>query len=516
MIAARLMYPLWPDKKLKTISRIYGYSYKNLAMIENPTTLLEYCGKDTVAANEILIELTNEIESHNLTPIFNMYCQFQLAFFALEIAGMKLDIPFLEKEEKKYNKALVKLLPLVPDPRMATNDTVLREWLQSHYAHKDLDKLPKSRKSQKSQISSQHLALLPKSSEAVQQTLDNIGKLRTLSKYKTLYIDRPLKFASSNEAGFLFPSYKLLVPRTHRRSTEPAIQNWPGESRQAIISRFVDGCIISADFKNLEARLFAWQAGCQKLLQDLIEGGYVKVASSCLGITIKDKKDPRYRQVKSTVLAVTYNMSPGLFAWREYVESGGKKRITKKEAEQAYELFFNTYPEIYSDIHTRKEYGWKEGAAYSSVDAPIPLAIITPSLLPDDAKWTAVYRKKVENAAVNFPTQQLASYVTGCALLDLQEILVAECGGWGNYLQELTHTIQFGHSYQGKGKLNGFPIIECHDELVNDVRGSFSQPYSELLRTTMTQGKSLLKLCPTLDTSILDVEIDVHSHWRKS
>lgn len=522
LIGIRFVDPLLPLKGLKKVGPMEGYVYPDLSEIEDPATLLDYCGKDTYTCHNLADRYEERARHSNSLHALEMYYNLAQAFMVVELAGLKMDVPQLRRESEELAQKLAMLTKRIPDPEMITNDNLFRDWLESQYPPEQIALLPTSRKSKKAQVGKKYLRLLRPQTE----TLAALGEAKDADYYKTLFVDGPLK--AVNEAGFYFPSYKLLVARTQRRSSEPNIQNWPNKevckechtncikhgqfnARRAVVSRFPGGRIVSLDYCNLEARIFAWQAGCADFLNALREGGYIRVAEQCLGIKIESKKDPRYKQVKSTVLAVTYNMKPSLFAFREYVEAkGDAPRMTTKEAERHYAVLFNRYPELYDEMERRREHAWRTHTAFSSVGAPVALPIIPDDLLPNDPKWIENYRKKVENWAINYPTQSCAGYVTGCALYDLVCVLVEEMGGWGPLMAAIHATTQ---RKAPQTKLPFCPIIEVHDSLVSDAKQKEVKRCEEIMHHVMVAGKSLRKVCPDFDFSLLDTESKVAERW---
>ncbi len=508
LIGARFLFPLYPEKKLDFLAKLDGYVYRDVHGEGSPESNLDGCGKSAYTTHQLCDTYNRIAKERGQLIHLQTYYKIAQAFIALEVAGLKVDTALLQEEQSDATQRLIELSGLVPDAAMDTNDGVLRQWLALHYTPEQLKILPVSRKSGKTAISKKHLGLL----QPQRPEFEPIIEYRELHRYKTVFLDNVLKAVSPR--GFIFPSYKLLVARTQRRSSTPNIQNWPDKARRNVISRFLDGQIVTRDFANLEARIFAWQAGCDDFLNALIEGGYIAVASQCLGITIKDKSDPRYKQVKSTVLAVTYNMGTGLFAYREFLNSGGKKRMTKDEAQAHYDVLFNRYPEIHTEMERRKSHAWKHGCTLSNVGVPLQLPIIPDDLLPDNPQWVENYRKKVENWSINWPTQSMAAYITGCALWDLQNHLADVHGGWGSYLSDLHETTQVPNTKRGYNEIAPVvPINEVHDALGVDSTAATVEYASEVMDYYMCAGKTLLTLAPQFDINILATEAKVASRW---
>ena len=510
LLMARLLHPLLPSKGLKSIGRMYGMDLIDLHDVDDSQTLLAYCGKDTEAAYHLYHCLKEETLSPDCltTPeVIATYFDIERAFLLVELAGMKLDIDFLHQEEERLNKELLKVMRHIKDPQLLTNDGLFLEALKEVYPMSMLEQYLEKTKTGLG-VKADNVKMLPDPPPWVQQVVT----ARELNQYKTLYVDNPLKYGE-----YVNAEYRLGDTKTHRRSTSPTIQNWPGEARQAIRSRFPDGVIVSADEKNLEARITGWQAKCPQFIQDMVEQGYIGVAQRCFGAKIKDKKDPNYRKTKSTVLAVTYNMKPGLYVHREWVESGGKgPKRSWKEGQADYDKFFNAYPEIYTEIKRRKEFGWAHGYTDSWCGAYLQLPMFDENLLVAKGytdKQIERYRGKIDNFCVNWPTQSFASYVTGCALNDLTDAIVKEYFN-GHYGMFATYCYS-SRTNSGNKRASPLAIGEVHDELITDCPKKEVTKIKAMLHAAMTEAVTLRKIAPDFPEGLLDIEYMEDTFWKK-
>lgn len=497
LLAARMFVPSAPTKELKPFAREYGLFWEDKHDTENSRELIEYCAKDTYAAWWLESKLLQNKDEHQ-KKLYDFQCELSRAFLAVEVAGVKIDRELLEQERLRITTELTGLVKDIPE-HIVTNDNVLRAWLRNRYSEKELHTLGTTDTGQLS-INVKVLQTLPKPNKEFRA----IVRARELQDYLTLYIDRPKELTDSR--GFFFPEYKLLVAKTQRRSTTPAIQNWPSEARKVIVSRFPGGKILSLDFKNLEARLFAWQAGCKKLLSALVEGGYPLVAERCFGWERIEKTDPRYKMLKILILAVLYNMSPGMMRYQLKINHG--MIVSYEEAEQQLNDFFDVFSEIYDERERRKRFAKKHGYAVSEIGARMPMQSLPDGILPPEKMQRVA--KSLENKAVNYPTQNLASYVTGCALVDVQEYLRRESGlSWGEYIADM----KVSQAYPNPEKFIGFPIAEVHDELVFDVTAEGAEFLPSMIAGVMTAGRKLKELCPAFDCPI-DVDTTVKECWN--
>jgi DNA polymerase I-like protein with 3'-5' exonuclease and polymerase domains len=505
VLAARLLEPQAPSKELKVLARLSGYIYDDQSDSLDPDQLLDYCGKDTFTSQQLLAQYEHDA-SPDQRRLLDFTYDLQRAFFAVEVAGLKLDVPKLYQKEQEMSQRLAGLLTGGITLEDVTNDNRLREMLLAIHPRPYLEKHLGFTDKGELEVNAKKVKKLPRLTKKILRILE----AKEVHNYLTLFVHRPLKLKQDND--FFYPRYLLLVPKTHRRSTKPAIQNWPADARDVVRSRFTTGRMVSNDYKNLEARLFAWQAGCKKFLEALVEGGYPLIGERYLGWGKIDREHPKYKQLKAIVLAITYNMSVGLYRYNQALDG---VELTMEQAKSHFDEFFHAFPEIYEELESRKAYVWQHGRVKTSIPGvSIPVPILPPYVFADSEDGEQRYRwycKKIENFACNYPTQNLASYATGGALVDVQEYLAGVHGGWGKYI-EVVH----GTTQQKRLDVNNwwFPVGEIHDELLTDAGADVVEEAKEVMRACMVQAKTLKELVPGFDCP-LDVSQAQERYWIK-
>lgn len=515
LTASRLLYGHLPAKDLKTMSAEFGMRYENRQKQQTGSITeedLEYCAKDAWSSHYLTPLLTKGITKQT-QEVLDTNNAFQKAFLAVELAGLRFDVKKAAVEESRLTEVLswcVTQLPEGLSPSVAKDDNEMRAWLMANYREDELKYFERTKKTKELSVGVKYMRLLERQPAGFGALLE----ARHTQDFLSLYVQGKQRFLDENQ--FLYPSYKLLVAKTHRRSTEPSIQNWPKEAREFITSRWPQGEIVWGDFKQLEARLFAWQCKSKQLMTDLLEGGYIGIGSRVFGITV-EKGSAEYKLIKAIVLATQYNMGAGKLRSGLHINNGLK--ITYRKAEEMLDRFFNTYPEVAIEAERRRAYAWKTGTAWSDVGAPVPLYLLPASHYPPESEWELDRQgnpikpwpiKQIENFSINYPTQQLAGYVTGCALLAMQEALAEECGGWGEYLSQIHDSTKLSAS-----TLHTVPVLEVHDEI-----GCDSQDIGrtlEFMPYCMTTGMLpyLKKLCPYFDCP-LAVDMEHMPYWSKT
>lgn len=174
-----------------------------------------------------------------------------------------------------------------------------------------------------------------------------VTEYRKAQKYTGTYYDNVLRFTRSD--GRVHPSYRQVAARTLRMSAnDPPIQTWPrvngdgtnAEPRNAFIAAD-DHSFISADFSNVEARVYAMLAndiGMQQAFLDGIDlhcwtGGQMYENGKIL-----DKHDPRRQKSKNSLFTTLF----GGGAEKLAVTAG----IPTDEAVHTLRLLKGTFPSI--------------------------------------------------------------------------------------------------------------------------------------------------------------------------
>jgi DNA polymerase I-like protein with 3'-5' exonuclease and polymerase domains len=112
------------------------------------------------------------------------------------------------------------------------------------------------------------------------------------------------------------------------------------------------------------------------------------------------------------------------------------------------------------------------------------------------------YKAHVINQAINYPIQSLASYVTGCALVDLEKAFLSNWK-W-SYLDFQTALME--------KKWPHIPLlcIEVHDDLVQDIPKGMEQKTREITHAIMHKPPSLFAALPALWDSNVNLTVDTN------
>ena len=394
-----------------------------------------------------------------------------------------------------------------------TNDHHIRALL---YEHLGLDPPRKTKKDR-----------LPAVDKASLKMLDHpvaslLREFSAVDKTKSVSIDglRELFLPFSPERALLQFNFNPLGARTGRRSSQrPNSQNWPVEVRQLICSRYVGGSIGEFDYRKLEPRLVAWIAGDEKLLHDFTgDRGYLDVARRLLGRGEIVDGSSEYRAIKSIVLGVHYNMQTPKMArtlWDLGIRFSADYEAHKKETGRLRRLYLNTYPGLRRYMEDCEGTLLRDQTSVSLTGRVRHLPLIS-------GRTTQGFGHLL-NQAINFKVQSLASDITGSALLDCENELLAYHGlSYSDFYHLLIdYRKNLLTNAQNRGIIT--PTInlsllfnECHDSLLIDMPKEHVKAHTELMVETMRQVPSLRKLVSRLGRAFevpLDVDTKVGSMW---
>ena len=148
--------------------------------------------------------------------------------------------------------------------------------------------LPVQKKTAKTKAYSTYVKVLKALAQEDFIITQYILRYRTLSKLKSTYLDALVKIVNPS-TGRIHSSFNQTVTATGRlSSSNPNLQNIPvrGEEGREIRKGFVadDGCyLLSADYSQIELRLFAHYSGDQLRYSLLIESSSTSKMSALLG-----------------------------------------------------------------------------------------------------------------------------------------------------------------------------------------------------------------------------------------
>lgn len=333
-------------------------------------------------------------------------------------------------------------------------------------------------------------------------------------KLKTTYVDGLEKrFVRLNDGRYwISVLINALAAKTGRRaSAGPNFQNLPVRVRQIIISRFKGGNIADNDYSKLEPIVGGWVTGEYRLTEYFTKypNGYIKIGADFFKKTV-EKNTKEYTMMKSLVLAIIYNKKK--WSLGDDLWSQGTKLDSDYEnhVDRSGEMLDRFLSELFPGVkkyHQRQEaYVLENGYVDNAVGQRRRLPLPPEPERSDKGAYKIYMRFKahVINQAINYPIQSLAAYVTGSALIDLEEAFLRQFN-WSY--------IDYQQALMAKDWPN-MPLIciEVHDDLVQDIPKGMEKKTKEVTHDVMTSVPTLRKLLPKFKTP-LSVDTNIGPHW---
>lgn len=309
--------------------------------------------------------------------------------------------------------------------------------------------------------------------------------------------------------------------RTGRRSSSrPNSQNWPMRVRRLVRSRWEGGRILECDYKKLEPVILAWLAKSERLLQYFTTGGgYLDVARTLFHTEVA-QGTLEYRAVKSIVLGVHYDMRTPEMAhqlWANGIRFSADYEGHATETDRLRRRYLAEFPEISQYMARQREEAQTTGKVVTPVGRVRHVGVLG--------------GKRAFNQAINTPVQSTAGDITGSALIDIEQAILAEAGV--SYVAWYDQLIRNRRAYvRARGEARTWDLTaplhacklqieprvpmlfnEVHDATLVDLPPEWVSRGTELVVESMRRVPTLRGLCPTLRRIPLDVEVTCAPRW---
>jgi DNA polymerase-1 len=390
----------------------------------------------------------------------------------MEMAGVKLDIPFLREMSKELSQKLQDLeeeiYKLVGYRFNVNSPEQLSDALFGKLGI-SAQGIPKTKSGHYS-TSADVLEKL----RGRHPVIDLLLEHRHLAKIKSTYVDA-LPGMVNKATGRVHTSYNQTGTVTGRlSSSDPNLQNIPTRTdigkavRKAFIAE--EGMVLlSADYSQVELRILAHISGDEELIAAFHRGEdiHARTASVILGVPI-DQVTPEMRRLAKTV---NFGISYGMSAYGLAEETG----LTPEEAHKFIQSYFARYPKVKVYIERTKEKARREGY----VETILGRRRYFPELAPDSKAHHTV-KSAAERMAINAPIQGSAADIIKIAMVRLHRAL------------------------KERG-LRSRIVLQVHDELVLEVPEDELSTVAPLVKEIM-EGAYELK-------APLKVELEVGKNW---
>lgn len=294
----------------------------------------------------------------------------------------------------------------------------------------------------------------------------DILEYRQLAKLKSTYADGLVNYIAAD--GRIHTSFNQTITATGRlSSTEPNLQNIPMriELGRLIRKAFLPKAgyvFVDADYSQIELRVLAHLSGDEKLIEAYrtAQDIHRTTASQVFHIPFDEVTDLQRRNAKAVNFGIVYGISS--FGLSQDLS------VSKKEAAEYIERYFETYPKIkgYLDglVAEAKEKGY------------VTTMFGRRRQIPELSSSNFMQRSFGERIAMNSPIQGTAADIIKIAMNRVHDRLLAE-------------------------RLKSRLILTVHDELLVETAADEEEKVREILTEEMHGAAELA----------VTLEIDIHS-----
>ncbi len=243
-----------------------------------------------------------------------------------------------------------------------------------------------------------------------------ILEYRQLMKLKSTYADGLSAYIGADRR--IHTTFQQTITATGRlSSTEPNLQNIPirmelgRQIRKAFIPK--EGCVlVDADYSQIELRVLAHMSGDEKLIQAYREAQDIHrlTASLVFHVPFEEVTPLQRRNAKAVNFGIVYGISS--FGLSQDLS------ISRKEAQEYIEKYFETYPRIKTFLDQLVQEAREKGYAKTLFGRRRPM--------PELKSSNFMQRSFGERVAMNAPIQGTAADIIKLAMLHVDRRLKAE------------------------------------------------------------------------------------------
>lgn len=373
--------------------------------------LMKYAGFDVGYTHMLHRDLSAQMDDDRKKLLFRVMMPAQNALARSELAGISVDVPYLKKLQKKWEKELEGLIGKAQE---AAGDPTFNPLSPKQVAEILYKKLGyQEQRTREDKITTNEAALVALAEKRPHPLLTALLDYRRIAKLKATYVDNLLE---KQVEGRIHNEYMLHGTITGRlASRDPNLQNIP-RSTDDISGKWVkdsfiaskDMYLLQADYKGAELRALAYFSRDETLLKVFQEGRDIHGSVAAMVYGPNYTKGQRHI-AKTIVFGLVYGSTTFTMARR--------LKISLPEAERFVATFFKAMPA------TKKwqERTMKEAFEVGFLDTPLGRRRRIPLITPD------VY-KDLRNQALNFRLQSVAGDLTTLAFTQAQDP-ISKLGG---------------------------------------------------------------------------------------
>jgi DNA polymerase-1 len=442
------------QQEMTPITDLIGKGKGQLTMDQVPVAqAAPYACADVDMTHRLVPILEAELKEKHLWPVFTeVEMPLITALAAMEMAGVRLDVPFLEQMTQELGSALGELEVNIQE--MVGYKFNINSTQQLSDALFQTLGLPTQglRRTKSGHFST--AADVLERLRGQHAVIDLILTYRGLAKLKSTYVEALPRMVNPR-TGRLHTSYNQTGTVTGRvSSSDPNLQNIPirTELGRRVRRAFVaepGWKLISADYSQVELRVMAHISGDEGLLGAFQRGEdiHASTAAAIMDVPLSEVDADERRIAKSVNFGLSYGQTAyGL---------SGATGLTQAEAEDFIKTYFERFPKVREYIDTTKALATRQGY----VETLLGRRRYFPELEPGSKALHHV-RQAAERMAINAPIQGTAADIINIATIRLHQALQEQ-------------------------DLRARMILQVHDELVIEAPEEEVEIVAPLIRQIM-------------------------------
>ena len=297
---------------------------------------------------------------------------------------------------------------------------------------------------------------------------------RQITKLNSTYVEG-LKNVI-DEDGAIHSSFNQTVTTTGRlSSTEPNLQNIPvkyemgREIRKVFIPKEDTDVLLSCDYSQIELRVLAHMSDDKNMIDAFNHHSdiHTKTASEVFKVPVEEVTSLMRSRAKAVNFGIVYGISD--FSLSQDL------KITKKEASEYMEIYFDRYPKIKGYLESAKEEAKEKGYVLTVLNRR--------RFIPEIKSSNKIVKALGERLAMNAPIQGSAADIIKLAMVKVYNRLKKE-----NLQSEI--------------------ILQVHDELILNVKENELEIVKALVKEEM---ENVLKM-----SVVLEVDTNIGNTWYEA
>ena len=281
--------------------------------------------------------------------------------------------------------------------------------------------------------------------------IEKIIYYRQITKLNSTYVEG-LKNVIDTDGG-IHSTFNQTVTTTGRlSSTEPNLQNIPvkyemgREIRKVFITKEESDTLLSCDYSQIELRVLAHMADDKNMIDAFNNHSdiHTKTASEVFKVPMDEVTSLMRSRAKAVNFGIVYGISD--FSLSQDL------KITKKEASQYMEIYFERYPKIKGYLESVKEEAKEKGYVLTILNRR--------RFIPEIKSSNKIVKSLGERLAMNAPIQGSAADIIKLAMVKVYEKLKEK-------------------------QLKSEIILQVHDELILNVKADELEVVKALVKEEM-------------------------------